>query len=56
MLSLVVRIANVSAFIVATWVALTKRVELIWVSLLDRPDIGVVILGDAGCVGIIGKL
>jgi 5-keto 4-deoxyuronate isomerase len=52
----IVRIADGSAFMVAAWVVSRKRAEVIWANLLDRAEAGVVIIGDAGCIGIIGKL
>jgi hypothetical protein len=52
----IVRIADWSAVMAATWVALRKRAEVIRASLSDGPEAGVVIVGDAGCVGIMGEL
>jgi hypothetical protein len=56
MSSSIVRIADGSAVTVAAWVALRKRVEVIQASLSDGPEAGVIIIGDAGCVGIVGEL
>jgi hypothetical protein len=52
----IVRIANRSAFMAATWAALRKRVDVIQANLSDGLDVGVIIVGDAGWIGIMGKL
>jgi hypothetical protein len=52
----IVRIADGSAFTVAAWAALRKRVEVIRANLSDGLEAGVIIVVDAGCIGIVGKL
>jgi hypothetical protein len=56
MSSSIVRIADGSAVMAATWVALRKRAEVIRASLLDGLEAGVVIVGDAGFISIVGEL
>jgi hypothetical protein len=56
MLLYIGRIANISAFIVAASAALRKWAEVIQANLLDRPEAGVIIIGDVGCLGIMGEL
>jgi hypothetical protein len=52
----IVRIADGSAVMAAAWAALRKRAEVIWANLSDGPEAGVIIIPDAGCIGIMGKL
>jgi hypothetical protein len=56
MSSSIVRITDGSAFMVAAWVASRKGVEIIQANVSDGPDIGVIIVVDVGCIGIMGKL
>jgi hypothetical protein len=56
MSSSIVRIMDGSTFMVAAWVALRKRVEVISVSLLDRPEGGVIIVVDVGCIVLIWNM
>jgi hypothetical protein len=53
---LIFRIDNILAFIAAAWVALRKTAEVSQANLSDGPDAGVIIMGDAGCIGIMGEL
>jgi hypothetical protein len=56
MSSLSFRITDVSAFTAAACTALRKRAEVIQTKIMDGTDIGVIIIGNVGCVGIVGKL
>jgi hypothetical protein len=48
------RVNNIPAFIVAAWVVLRKTIEVYQANLSDGPDIGVIIMRDAGYIDIIG--
>jgi hypothetical protein len=52
----IVTITNRSAFTVPTWAALRKSMEIIWANLSDQPEAGVIIIGDMGCIAIMGVL
>jgi hypothetical protein len=50
------RVDNIPAFTAAAWVVLRKIIEVSQANLSDGPDIGVIIMGDAGYIDIIGQL
>jgi hypothetical protein len=56
MSSTIVRIADGSAFMAAACAALRKRAEVIQANVSDGPEAGVIIVVDAGCIGVMGEL